>query len=159
MQNFIIKFYKVCLSFSLLVYSFTLVSCAKPNYQDSPDIQKQSQLKQTQNCSIRFQKQTDLCIQMQWTQLQNPDQMGRFNFYIYQINDPKTPLDIKQSITIKLSMPSMTHDSRPVIITKLADLHFDANKIWFSMSGLWQIHFLIDSNDEAKDEAIVEYTY
>jgi hypothetical protein len=62
---------------------------------------------------------------------------------------PKNP---PNNFSIFLWMPTMGHASYPVTLNRIADGVYEANDIYFTMDGLWQIHFELSDQGRMIEE-------
>ena len=70
-------------------------------------------------------------------------------------NDKGHPTSPKNDFRVKLWMPGMGHGSFPISVTKISEGIFEANEIFFTMPGYWDIHFeLYDEMNNQTDEAL-----
>ncbi|RLA62673.1 MAG: hypothetical protein DRQ88_08865 [Epsilonproteobacteria bacterium] len=61
-------------------------------------------------------------------------------------------IDPPLKLNILLWMPTMGHGSFPVKVKKLSQGVYEAQEIFFTMEGYWDIHFQLMENNKVQDE-------
>lgn len=62
------------------------------------------------------------------------------------------PSSLKESLIIKLWMPTMGHGSFPVKVTRIGEGVYELSEIYFTMNGIWDIHFQRSNDEEILEE-------
>jgi len=142
---------KVLLSFPLVIFIFlALTACGRSpftneNYNPSQLVQGQNTLQG----ALAFPQQ-GLFIRPFW---RNGPVVGDEGQLLIVVSDkdghPKNP---SGQLSLYLWMPDMGHGSYPVSLKQIAIGVFEASEIYFTMDGLWDIHFQILREGQVLEE-------
>lgn len=140
----------------LLVISLLLWGCAKPNYQDpvaapnnkptTPDIKPPV-------CEL-FLTQKRLCVDFNWKQKPQGEQLGIAELKFYVQETPQTTVDPQLNVAVVLWMPSMSHGSTPVEVTKIKAGEYEASNIYFIMPGEWEIRIQLKQDKDVVEQVV-----
>lgn len=127
--------------------SLALLACAKPQYVTPGSLGAPTEGKTDEGCSARF-KASNACVTILWQKVPNETEYGSF---IFTVKDGTSNLvtDLEQAgapLKVVLVMPGMSHPNPPVVLKKLAPGVYQASEVFFLMSGPWEIHFLVGSD-------------
>lgn len=139
-----------------LFFFCLLLGCADPKYL--PKNSGDENRPQTLDCKIQF-KQSQLCVDLVWEKIPSESEVGVFTFVTYQKKSFDQEIEFLDPQTLPqviLWMPSMSHGSSPVSISREGVGHFRAENVFFIMPGEWQIRFQIREGNTVVDEAVVD---
>lgn len=136
------------------------MSCARPKYvQVMNQASNDNSVGETQaECRQTFSK-SGLCLVWYWEK--KPTSVkdeGILIFKSYHLNahdQTAVETDMAASPHIVLWMPDMGHGSRPTVTHRLDVGTYRVSKIYFSMTGEWDIHFQSKNGSEVIDETAV----
>lgn len=117
-------------------------ACARPLDQPTAISKPGTEKPSASACFAAFTESGD-CVQVRWQKMPSENEIGAFEFAITKTS-PLGPVKVvdASSIEVELFMPSMGHGSRPVIVSKADDGSYRAEKLYFTMSGDWEIRFI-----------------
>jgi hypothetical protein len=145
-----------------LLCSVILTACARPKYVSvNSNGEKNGPLDTSAlECTVQF-SQSGNCVAWQWEKVPTSKDFGSFVFKVFRPNAfDGTPLETEISPNVVLWMPSMSHTSVPVKITRLDVGTYRAEQIFFVMPGVWEIHFQsLNENGVSSDEAVANYSF
>lgn len=138
------------------VFILAVAGCARPNYQDAdPGVGTLSA------CPMYFES-ADLCAGLEWQVFPSKKQMGSFvlNFWGREGSRSKpVALDPSLDLSIYLWMPGMSHDSPKPRITETAPGVYRVEKVFFVMTGDWEIRFVLKDGEGHAEERAHSLTY
>ncbi len=143
-----------------LVISLILISCAKPNYQESkvqPDLQSSF----VGECVVQFEK-SKLCVHFNWEKMQTSrDDLGVFTFRVFKKSSDQFPelVDLNPQPYVHLWMDMGHGSTKDVVTERLRVGTYRASNVFFTMEGPWEIHLQLREGKEVLDEALIQYTY
>lgn len=134
-----------------------LVACANPDYvQKNGKTQSQDQAKK---CDVYFEKLT-ACAKITWKTNITAEEEAPFELRIVSAEKPEN-LEILNAADLKvvLWMPAMGHGSSPTEVKKNSNTSYDTSKVYFIMSGEWEIRFQFISRGIIPNQVIDSATY
>ncbi len=137
------------LSLFLLLMMFLDLSCAKPRYVSQIT---RSIMNIQSGCELFLQTE-NVCLRTRWVIAPTEDQEGEMIVEIVDFQDDERKIDPIQTFFVKLWMPSMSHGSSPVKLTRLDVGVYRASEIFFIMGGEWEIRFQLRNGKQVLDEA------
>jgi hypothetical protein len=147
------KIFSILLS---LTVSLTFLACAKPNYAEA---QNQSgsgangaNSKLNTQCPYELTK-FQTCVDLQWVNGPKESEEGIFQLKFW--NQSGVAVDPEKSLSVILWMPDMGHGSSPVTLQKTALGAYTVSKVYFIMSGAWEIRVQIKEGKNVLDQVIV----
>lgn len=102
-------------------------------------------------------KETKTFFILDWTQ---GPQLGESILQVRAWNEAEGTLngpyqDFSEEFAVDLWMPDMGHGSSPVKITKIEQGEYLVNKIYFIMSGKWEVRFKLKRQGKVVDEVVL----
>lgn len=149
-----------CRGIFFVLLGWWVSACAQPNYATAEGSSPRGLDQKAGECSLKFSN-LGFCVELSKYTKQTDDKPGAFLIKIYRKNadGSRESVDPKANLAVKLWMP-MGHGSSPIAVSRVDMETFNAEGIWFSMNGDWQIIFqLKDANNNVVDEAIASVTY
>jgi hypothetical protein len=146
---------KVFLSILTLM---TITACADPKYAPQTPSAAPSSVPWT-TCYGKFS--SGECVFYEWEKFPTGDDFGTFLFKVGRPNlADGTPIvtDLDVIPSVLLFMPAMGHGSSPVTVERLDVGTYRASQVFFSMKGLWEIHFQLKDGNKIKDQVVVPIT-
>lgn len=161
----------------LVTLILTLSACSRPNYvskskgvsnppsdgsdqtgDSNPPSNGSDKTGEVSSCPIELKK-TGFCVSYKWIHYpSSTTEPGRLLFKIFRLNladQSPVPVDIDKGLKIFLWMPSMGHGSAPVKFEKKDIGTFEVSRIFFIMSGDWEIHFQMLEGSQIIDEGVL----
>jgi YtkA-like len=155
-------------SISVFFLFLAVSACAKPTYVSTaflPAAGKDGDKEDGDvTCSARFQK-SGYCVSIDWQTKPTDTAVGTFIFKVYRPNlgdDSPVPIDLVGSMSVRLTMPSMPSmgSGAPITVEHLDVGTYQANGVFFSMQGDWQIIFETkQKSGTVVDKAILPFKY
>lgn len=65
------------------------------------------------------------------------------------------PADPEKEFSVMIWMPTMGHGSFPISVSKVQQGIYEAKEIFFTMPGLWDIHFQLLNEGNSLDEEVL----
>jgi hypothetical protein len=138
--------------FLILNCVFLLISCGKsPLLKELPKETSNVQALEAQNVF----KTTSQKIQITWISPITSIDEGKA--IIILTKDGVVFEDSHFTLGAYLWMKNMGHGSSPVVITKLATGVYQLSEIYFSMTGMWQLHLTLNKNKSIIEN--IEFNY
>lgn len=143
---------------SLLLF-LALLSCAEKKYATRAEIPG-GQGKAGQclvDCTARF-SQSGFCLSHNWETPVKDLELVSFTFKISRPNaldQSPVPVDFADPVSVTLFMPSMGHGSSPVTLEKLDSGTYRATRVFFSMTGDWEVRVQVKNGNDVKDQAVL----
>ena len=139
--------------FNLLMV-IACTACAKPNYAEA----RRNQLNKTQGsiCTLKF-TQAQMCMTWTWLAAPTADNDGVMELRFaspLSAGEAALPADPPFAPFVYLWMPDMGHGSSPVRMEHVGTGIYRATNVFFSMPGLWEIHFQLRDGKKVIDEAV-----
>lgn len=138
----------------------TLISCADPQYANLSNNPQKNQDDKIGTCVAKFS--SGICLNYTWEKLPTENDFGILNFKTFIKNSVTNNIeliDLPIKPSIVLWMPSMGHGSSPVTIEHIETGIYRATKVFFIMSGSWQIRFQLKDRNEIKDQIIIPFNF
>lgn len=133
----------------ILIFLLLLSSCG-----DSPFLKDKLSLdsvERVQGISEElFFKNTEVSIKTFWKQGPFVGDESRMLILFFDKNGLSTSTNL--DFRVMLWMPTMGHGSFPITISKISDGIYEANEMFLTMPGYWEIHFQLFENTTLKDE-------
>lgn len=149
---------------TLFFITLFVFGCAKPNYQDpkaspnnnppTPDVKPPK----PPVCELFF-TQKRLCVDFNWKQKNEGEQLGIIELKFYAQETPQTYVDPDLNIAVVLWMPSMGHGSTPTEVVKIKTGEYEAREVYFIMPGEWEIRIQLKKNKEVVDQVAKAITH
>ncbi len=136
----------------VLLAAVFLEGCAEPKYLDA-NPNRPAQKVELAKASFANSGP----IWLSWEKWPTDNEFGSFFLKTGRENkgdQSPVPQDIEGELTIELWMPSMGHGSSPVIVTKVDVGTYRVDRVFFSMSGDWEIRIQRVVNGAMVDKAV-----
>lgn len=135
----------------LLILLFILSSCG-----DSPFLNKEVSsdgIRGVESINEElFFKNTEISIKTFWKRGPLIGDESKMLILLFDKNGLSTSTDL--DFKVMLWMPTMGHGSFPVSVKKIGDGVYEANEVFFTMPGHWDIHFQLYENNTMNEEII-----
>ena len=135
-----------------LILLLLFVACGKSPFLETPSASDRVIHAQSVKSDLTFETEV-LTIN---TYFRNSLTVGEeISMLIIMTNEFGVPTSPMSNFKMKLWMPDMGHGSFPVSITNVSAGVFEANEIFFTMPGYWDIHFeLHDENNKIVEKVL-----
>ena len=134
---------------NLLVIFFLLYSCGKSPFLD--DIKNGDNTKglSTLEGGLHF-KDSDYKLDAFWRT--GPLLFDESKILVLVTNKQGSPINFSNEFRTKLWMPGMGHGSYPITVSNIAIGIYELSEVYFTMPGLWDIHFQHFDGDKLIEE-------
>ena len=136
--------------------------CAQPKYAvvDSAAGASPPNNQEKLSCGLKFSA-SKFCLSWNWELRPTDAQVGSITFKVFRANlldGSQVQVDFDSTPEVVLWMPSMGHGSSPTTVRRIDVGTYRAERVFFVMPGIWEIHFQFKKGEVIADESIVSIT-